>query len=275
VHGGALGWNGFMTFGMMYWLLPRLFQTELFSKKLAEWHFWMGTIGILLYIVAIYVAGLTQGLMWRAIDDAGNLSYPDFVETTMAIIPFYYIRAIGGVMFLAGVALGAYNYYMTWRSRPKTYEVPVHEAPPLSATYSDPPPPRHRLSEHGHLEVGKKIDVWMQGHWHRRWERLPFRLTVWVTISVVVASLFEIIPTFLVRSNVPTIATVHAVHPAGTGRARHLRGGGLLQLPLADDPADRPRRSVTASTPSRASSSTTIRSSGARAGSGRTWPGRV
>ncbi len=96
VHAGALGWNGFMAVGMFYWLVPRLFQTELWSKKLAETHFWIGTIGILLYIVAIYVAGLTQGLMWRAFDDDGYLAYPDFVETTLRLIPMYWVRVIGG-----------------------------------------------------------------------------------------------------------------------------------------------------------------------------------
>ena len=80
VHAGALGWVGFMIFGMLYWLMPRLFQTELWSRRLAEVHFWIGTIGILLYIVAIYAAGLTQGLMWRAFDETGRLAYPDFIE---------------------------------------------------------------------------------------------------------------------------------------------------------------------------------------------------
>ena len=75
VHAGALGWVGFMVFGMMYWLLPRLFQAELWSRRLAELHFWIGTVGILLYIVAIYAAGLTQGLMWRAFDETGRLAY--------------------------------------------------------------------------------------------------------------------------------------------------------------------------------------------------------
>src|SRR5262249_60537334 len=80
VHAGALVWVGFMIFGMLYWLMPRLFQTELWSRRLAEVHFWIGTIGILLYIVAIYAAGLTQGLMWRAFDETGRLAYPDFIE---------------------------------------------------------------------------------------------------------------------------------------------------------------------------------------------------
>ena len=81
VHGGALGWVGFMTFGMIYWLVPRLFQAKLYSKKLATTHFWIATIGIVLYVLAMWVAGITQGLMWRAFDDAGHLQYPDFLET--------------------------------------------------------------------------------------------------------------------------------------------------------------------------------------------------
>ena len=211
VHGGALGWNGFMTFGMMYWLLPRLFQTNLWSQKLAETHFWIGTVGILLYVLAIYTAGLTQGLMWRAFDEVGQLQYPDFVETVMVLMPMYWIRVVGGTLFLAGSILAAVNFYMTWRTRPALYEEPVHEAPPLNREYQDPPPPVSRLS--GVIPLGHKGDIWLQGAWHRRWERLPIRFTVWVLIAIGVASLFEIIPTFLIRSNVPTIASVQPYTP--------------------------------------------------------------
>jgi cytochrome c oxidase cbb3-type subunit I/II len=80
-----------MAFGMIYWMLPRLFQTKLWSKKLAEWHFWLGTIGILLYIIPIYMAGITQGLMWRAMDDLGRLQYPDLSR------PFKRLCLIGGL----------------------------------------------------------------------------------------------------------------------------------------------------------------------------------
>ncbi len=211
VHAGTLGWNGFMAFGMMYYLLPRLFQTKLYSKKLAETHFWLGTIGILLYIIPIYVAGLTQGLMWRGMTEQGQLSYPDFVETVVRVIPMYWVRVIGGSCYMAGALLCAYNYYMTWRSRPATYDVPVHEAPALSKGYVDPPAPESRLK--GVTELGHKADVWMQFKWHRKWERLPVRFSVWVLIAVGAASLFEIIPTFLIRSNVPTIATVTPYTP--------------------------------------------------------------
>ena len=98
VHTGALGWNGFLTFGMIYWLLPRLFQTPLYSKKLAETHFWFGTFGMIFYAAAIYSAGLTQGLMWRAFDVTGRLQFPDFIETTMKLMPMYWMRAVGGTL---------------------------------------------------------------------------------------------------------------------------------------------------------------------------------
>jgi cytochrome c oxidase cbb3-type subunit I/II len=212
VHSGALGWNGLMSFGMMYWLLPRLFQTKLYSLKLANAHFWLATVGILLYVIPIYVAGITQGLMWRALNDTGGLMYADFVETTRAIIPMYWLRAIGGGVFLLGALLGGWNFLMTWRSRPATYEEPVHTAPRLSAVYAhDPVRPAPRIE--GVANVAKKLDVFNQMWWHRKWERLPVKFTVFVTLAVLIASLFEIIPMFLIRSNVPTIASVKPYTP--------------------------------------------------------------
>ncbi|RMF85712.1 MAG: cytochrome-c oxidase, cbb3-type subunit I [Planctomycetota bacterium] len=212
VHGGTLGWNGFMTFGMVYWLLPRVFQTKLYSEKLATTHFWVSTFGILLYVIPIYIAGITQGLMWRAFDASGQLAYPDFVETVQRLIPFYWLRAAGGTLYLFGLVLLAVNIVRTWATRPAKYETPVQQAPPLSATYVDPPPPPSRIKAHV-IESAHKLDQWSQWWWHRRWERLPLRFTVWVIIAVATASLFEIIPTFLIRSNVPTIASVRPYTP--------------------------------------------------------------
>jgi cytochrome c oxidase cbb3-type subunit I/II len=211
VHSGALGWNGFMAFGMIYWLAPRLFQAPLWSKRLATTHFWIGTIGILLYVLSIYTAGLTQGLMWRAFDETGTLQYPDFVETVTALVPMYWVRVIGGTLYLAGMLLCGLNVVMTWKARPATYDVPVYEAPALSRIYQDPPRPAPRVANV--VPIGDKLDVFVQGWWHRRWERLPLRFTVWVIIAVVAASLFEMIPTFLIRSNVPSIATVRPYTP--------------------------------------------------------------
>ncbi|MEM9365954.1 MAG: cytochrome-c oxidase, cbb3-type subunit I [Planctomycetota bacterium] len=219
VHSGALGWNGMMSFGMLYWLAPRLFQTpnnQLWSKKAATWHFWLGTLGILAYILPIYAAGITQGLMWRAIDaETGQLAYPDFVETVQSIVWLWWVRVIGGAMFVSGVVLMLVNYVMTWRMRPAQYEVPVHSALPLRAQAEerDHRPAPSRLSEAPVLDAGKKLDVWSKMDWHRRWERLPVKFTVLVVIAVVAASLFEIVPTFLIRSNVPTIASVQPYTP--------------------------------------------------------------
>lgn len=129
VHSGALGWNGFMTFGMIYWLAPRLWRTPLWSQKLANWHFWIGTVGILLYILAMYTSGITQGLMWRAFDDAGRLLYPDFVESVTQVIPMYWVRLVGGSMYLFGVVLMLFNLYKTMRKAPKQLPDPAVAVP--------------------------------------------------------------------------------------------------------------------------------------------------
>ncbi len=196
VHSGALGWNGFMSFGMMYWLLPRLFQTPLFSKKLAELHFWLGTVGMLLYIVSMYTAGVTQGLMWRAFDDTGRLAYPDFVETVVKLAPMYWVRVVGGLMYFSGALLACVNFYKTWAARPATYDDPVYEAPALVA---DPSLDSHKV-----------------GNWtafHRVWERKPLLFSILAALAVITASLFEILPTFLIKSNIPTIASVKPYTP--------------------------------------------------------------
>ncbi|HEX7071802.1 MAG TPA: cytochrome-c oxidase, cbb3-type subunit I, partial [Rhodothermales bacterium] len=138
VHAGALGWNGFMTFGMIYWLLPRLWRTPLWSPRLANAHFWIGTIGILLYVLAMYSAGITQGLMWRAFDESGRLLYPDFIETVIQIVPMYWVRLIGGLMYLSGVVMMGINLFKTIRSAPRqlsdpSFVVPTRRLTPVAA----------------------------------------------------------------------------------------------------------------------------------------------
>ena len=114
VHSGALGWVAMISFGSLYHMIPKLWDTKLYSVKLVEAHFWLATVGVLLYIVAMWISGITQGLMWRAFDDFGNLQY-SFVESVAAMIPFYAMRAIGGAFFWAGVVIMAYNIFMTIR----------------------------------------------------------------------------------------------------------------------------------------------------------------
>jgi len=217
VHTGALGWNGFLTFGMIYWLLPRLFQTPLYSKKLAETHFWFGTFGMIFYAAAIYSAGLTQGLMWRAFDVTGRLQFPDFIETTMKLMPMYWMRAVGGTLYIVGMVLFGINIFKTWAARPKQYDQPVMQAPPLPRKFPEP------------ATDSQPAGVWARftgAAWHRRWEGLPLTFTVWTVVAVVVASLFEILPTFLIRSNIPTIASVKPYTPLElAGRDLYIREG--------------------------------------------------
>ncbi len=216
VHTGALGWNGLLTFGMIYWLAPRLFQAPLHSKKLAELHFWIATFGILLYVASIYSAGITQGLMWRAFDETGRLAYPDFVETVVKLLPMYWVRVVGGTLYIIGTVIFLYNIVKTWQARPATYEVPVVSAPPLAKEY-----PRE-----GSPELAGLWTRFTGVRWHRRWEGLPLLFTVMTILAVVVASLAEIIPTFLIRSNVPTIASVKPYTPLElAGRDLYIREG--------------------------------------------------
>jgi cytochrome c oxidase cbb3-type subunit I/II len=212
VHSGALGWNGFMTFGMIYWLLPRLYQTKLWSTKMAEWHFWIGTLGILLYIIPIYAAGITQGLMWRALDEYGGLQYK-FLETVQTTVPFWWTRVAAGGLYVFGVAMLAVNAVMTWRSRPAIYEVPVYSAPRLAREYRDAQIPKSVLEGTPVLEFATKVDQFAQMNWHRKWEHLPVWFTFATTVAVLIASAFEIVPMFLIRSNIPTISTVKPYTP--------------------------------------------------------------
>ena len=126
VHGGALGWNSFMTFGILYWLVPRLYGTKLYSNKLAELHFWIGTIGILMYVVSMWVSGVSQGLFWRALDAEGFLKYPDFIEGLSNSTAMYHTRLMGGVLFFLGSFLLVWNLIMTARQgKPVTVSVQV------------------------------------------------------------------------------------------------------------------------------------------------------
>jgi cytochrome c oxidase cbb3-type subunit I/II len=152
--------------------------------------------------------------MWRAFDDTGRLQFADFVETTTRLIPMYWVRVLGGALYLVGALLCGWNMWMTWRTRPKTYEEPVVQAPAL---------PRATPVASA---AGSGWARFVNLGWHRRWEAMPLLFTVMTTLAVVVASLFEIIPTFLIRSNVPTIASVRPYTPLElAGRDLYIREG--------------------------------------------------
>jgi cytochrome c oxidase cbb3-type subunit I/II len=213
VHAGALGWVGFMCFGMFYWLTPRLFQAPIARPSWVGLHFWTATIGILLYVVAIYWAGLTQGLMWRAFDQDGLLQYPDFIETVNVLVPWYWIRVAGGTLYLGGAVLMGVNLVLTWMRRPREYDVPVYEAAPVSTGFREPPVPQSDLPPTYVLPIARKLDVLGQLRWHRKYEGLPIVFTILVAIGVIVASLGEIIPLFARKSDVARIASVEPYTP--------------------------------------------------------------
>ncbi|WP_413942992.1 cytochrome-c oxidase, cbb3-type subunit I [Bdellovibrio sp. HCB-162] len=170
VHSGALGWNGFLTFGMIYYLVPRLWKTELYSKKLLENHFWIGLTGVLLYYISMVVAGITQGLMWRAVDADGSLTYPDFIETVVRIVPLYWVRAVGGFLFLTGFLMMCYNVFKTIQMAPKTVEA------------------KEVLVERtGFDEVTKEA--------HRKLEGMGLAFSILAFLAIAVGSVIEIYPT--------------------------------------------------------------------------------
>jgi cytochrome c oxidase cbb3-type subunit 1 len=126
VHAGALGWVGLITIGSLYFLIPRLFGRELYSTRLAELHFWLATVGIVLYITSLWAAGIMQGLMWRAVNADGTLTW-SFIETVKALHPYYLVRLLGGLTYFAGMCLMVYNLARTVRgARPAEMPVPAY-----------------------------------------------------------------------------------------------------------------------------------------------------
>jgi cytochrome c oxidase cbb3-type subunit I/II len=204
VHIGALGWNGFLTFGMLYWLVPRLWRTKLHSVKLANWHFWLGTLAILFYAVPMYWSGITQGLMWKQFTPDGLLQYPNFLETTLQIIPMHYIRAVGGTLFIVGALIMVYNLIKTAKAGSFQAEEEA-EAPSLKS-----------------VQVTEEKSYW--GH---RWlESRPIQFTILSAVAILIGSIIINVPMFVVKSNIPTIPSVKPYTPLELeGRDLYLREG--------------------------------------------------
>ena len=204
VHTGALGWNGFLTFGLLYWLFPRLYNTKLWSLKLANYHFWIGLTGIMFYVVPMYWSGITQGLMWKQFNADGFLQYPAFLETVIRLIPMYMLRAVGGTLFVAGIVLMMVNLYRTAKSG--QFEPDVEARAPALERRKAPGAAR----EHGHR--------WLEG--------LPVTFTVLTTLAILIGGLIEIVPLYLVKENVPTLASVKPYTPLEVlGRDLYIREG--------------------------------------------------
>ncbi len=204
VHVGALGWNGMLTFGVLYWLLPRIFNTKLYSIKWANTHFWLGTLGIIFYAIPLYWAAVVQNILWRAFTPDGFLVYPNFLETVTQIIPMYAIRALGGAMYLTGVLIGVVNMVKTIKSGSlvanEEVEVPVAVE---------------------HKVAGRE-------HWHRWIEKRPVQMLVASLVLVSIGGAVEYFPLALIDDNIPKISTVTPYTPLELqGRDIYVREGCL------------------------------------------------
>ena len=203
VHLGALAWNGGLTFAMLYYIVPRINGTTLYSRRLADAHFWLATLGILFYAIPLYVGGITQSLMWREFTADGTLRYANFLETAIRIVPMYALRAFGGTLFMVGACIAVYNFYRTARQGVFIANEAA-SAPPL--------PPAA-----GHTGAGA---------WHRALESRPAQFSVLTLIAVAIGGIVEFVPTALVRANVPTIASVRPYTPLEIeGRDLYIREG--------------------------------------------------
>ncbi len=204
VHSGTIGWNYMLTSGMLYFLVPKLWKTKLYSDRLANIQFWSATIGLLLYIMSMWTAGITQGLMWRAIDETGKLVYPNFVETVVKILPMYWVRACGGTLVLFGFILLVYNVFKTIQAAPKeASEEDVFKAAPLSAS---------PLDEHGGS--------------HRKLEGLPLVFSVLAFVAILVGTIIELVPSLVSNQFIVKNAKVRPYSPLEVvGRDVYVREG--------------------------------------------------
>ena len=200
VHVGALGWNGFLIFGMVYWLVPRMWRTGLYSTRLANFHFWIGTLGIIFYALPMYISGVVQSLMWKEFTADGFLRYQNFLETTTQILPMHMLRAIGGGLYLAGVFVMVYNLIKTAKAGSFESDEEVEVAPMVRAASN--------------------------GGWHHALESKPVIFTALALVAILIGGVIELVPTFLIRSNVPTIASVKPYTPLELeGRDIYIREG--------------------------------------------------
>jgi cytochrome c oxidase cbb3-type subunit I/II len=211
VHVGGLGWNGFLIFGMIYWLIPRMWNTKLYSSKLANLHFWIGTLGIVFYALPMYIGGVVQSLMWKEFAADGFLKYQNFLETTTQILPMYMLRAVGGTLYLTGVLIMTYNLIKTAASGKFVANEEAEVAPLPKAIHDG-------------------------GHWHSVLERKPILFTSLALVAILIGGIIEMVPTFLIKSNIPTIASVKPYTPLELhGRDIYIREG-CVELSFSNDP---------------------------------------
>jgi cytochrome c oxidase cbb3-type subunit I/II len=203
VHVGGLGWNGFLIFGILYWVVPRMWNTKLYSTKLANTHFWLGTLGIVFYALPMYVSGVVQSLMWKEFGPDGFLQYTSFLSTTTKIIPLYGLRAVGGGLYFIGAIIMTYNLIKTAYAGSFVANEQA-EAAPLAKEYAA-----------------------KSGGWHHRvLEHKPVLFTVLSLVAILIGGVIEMVPTFLIKTNIPTLASVKPYTPLELhGRDIYIREG--------------------------------------------------
>ncbi len=184
VHLGTLGWNGFMAFGIIYWLTQKLWNTKLYSISLANIHFWLGMLGIILYIFPLYCGSVLQAEMWKKFNPDGTLAYKNFLDTVISIIPFYQIRFIGGMIYFIGFIIMIYNLYKTMNTG-----YFVNDEAFQWVQFSK-----------NKIEKKEKFHSWL--------EQKPIQFTILSFIAVAIGGFIEIIPTLVIKSNVPTISSI-------------------------------------------------------------------
>jgi cytochrome c oxidase cbb3-type subunit I/II len=202
VHVGALGWNGFLTFGVLYWLWPRMYRTTLYSTNLANVHFWLGTLGILFYAVPMYWAGWEQHFNWEEFTPEGTLAWGNFLDTVIHIIPMYMVRAVGGLLFFVGTIIGVYNLFKTAGQGS------------FMANEASEAPAREK-----HIPAANE-------YWHKWIERRPIQMLLWATVLIAIGGIVQIFPMVFVESQVPKISSVKPYTPLEVvGRDLYIREG--------------------------------------------------
>ncbi len=204
VHVGALGWNGFLTFSALYWLWPRMYRTKLYSVKLANMHFWIGTLGIVVYAIPLYWAGWTQALMWKEFTPDGLLAWGNFLDTVKQILPMYALRVVGGTLYFVGVIIGVYNLVKTAQQGSflanEDAEAPARDKRP--------------------------VPVMAGESWHRWIESRPMQMLLWSTVAISIGGIIQILPMVFVDSQVPKISTVKPYTPLElAGRDIYIKEG--------------------------------------------------
>ena len=212
LHSGMMGWNGMLAFGILYWLMPRLFKVEIWSERGASLHFWISLMGVLLSVVPLYISGIIQSTMWGSMDELGNLIYPDFFEAISASRIMWWIRIMGGMLYVIGLVLMVANFAMTWVNRSSACEVGSEVPVNPSEAESEIESPG-TLDHAPVLDAARALERWSKLHWHQRWESTITPFFVIPILLVLVVSLVLVLPNIIFKSAVPQIASVKPYSP--------------------------------------------------------------